>query len=69
MIPVLRRAADHGLELACDNMSKWDDDIRAQVLAASRIIVSIVNQGPGRRRPVLLPPRRDALCGPCVAVM
>ena len=36
MIPVLRRAADHGLELACDNMSKWDDDIRAQVLAASR---------------------------------
>jgi hypothetical protein len=29
VLPLLRRAADHGLELACD-FGDWSDDVRAQ---------------------------------------
>jgi hypothetical protein len=34
---LLRRAADHGLELACD-FGDWDEDVRAQVLNAARMV-------------------------------
>lgn len=34
---LLRRAADLGLELACD-FGDWSDDVRAQVLNAARVV-------------------------------
>jgi hypothetical protein len=34
---LLRRAADHGLELACD-FGDWDEDVRAEVLNAARMV-------------------------------
>ena len=34
---LLRRAADHGLELACD-FGDWDEDVRAQILNAARMV-------------------------------
>jgi uncharacterized protein YbjT (DUF2867 family) len=34
---LLRRAADHGLELACD-FGDWDEDVRARVLNAARMV-------------------------------
>jgi hypothetical protein len=38
LLPVLRQAADDELERACDNMSNWDAEIRARVLAAARLV-------------------------------
>jgi hypothetical protein len=37
VLRLLRRAADHGLELACD-VRDWNEDVRARVLHASRTI-------------------------------
>ena len=38
VLRLLRRAADHGLELACDFGGDWDEDVRARVLHAARTI-------------------------------
>jgi hypothetical protein len=37
VLRLLRRAADHGLELACD-FGEWDEDVRARVLHAARMV-------------------------------
>src|SRR4051794_8122949 len=37
VLRLLRRAADHGLELACD-FGDWDEDVRAEVLNAARMV-------------------------------
>jgi hypothetical protein len=38
VLRLLRRAADHGLELACDFGGDWNEDVRARVLHAARMV-------------------------------
>jgi len=38
VLRLLRRAADLGLELACDIGGTWDEDARARVLNAARMV-------------------------------
>lgn len=38
VLRLLRRAADLGLELACDTGGDWNDDTRARVLHAARTV-------------------------------
>lgn len=37
VLPLLRCAADHGLEWACD-FGDWDEDVRARGLHAARMV-------------------------------
>jgi hypothetical protein len=38
LVAVLRTTADEGLERACDNGGEWDENIRAAVLDAARLV-------------------------------
>lgn len=49
VLSLLRRAADLGLEKACD-FGDWDDDVRAQVLNAARAVDLFYLGTPGARQ-------------------